>query len=1670
MIPLLDFPLLSHQLSKLKLSWKKASIYLLCSSFMLIAHAQIPPPICNFMQGQQAVFMEDYDVMQGPYTTAVPILGNLASQITLQSPLSIRICFWGDMGDANETFDVVIAGQTFSTGGFGTDPTQAMQQCQTFMIPAAAADADLVDGDLDITYTNFGAGWTAQGNTGGSDEFQAQVVETSFTYIIDVTINMQADRCQDDPADDATFVGSPTMGTAAGDASSFDIFPATSGFNTTTGELDVSDTDPGVYNVVYNYTFNGCQYEASTEIEVFEAPVAKLKNTIVNCRMEGAPVNLEVMFDEVNTPDGTFTVVSGGGSIMGSSFMPPAGGGCFTIAYEVDNPNGCSLAPYRDEAQLLVTIQPEPAITITPETADDLDTRACRAGGTATITVTNSSTTGGPATLTVNGMPASFGAVPLMAPASTGSIVYDICITEMGSTPPTCPGITPPSPCSATVCKKYTVYNDGVDCGANAPFSSICEPDEDDVDVCPVDVNPNLSLACSFFEINGPQFIDAGITLQDGVINCADTEVCFTYRGSLPGSLGDAAAGGDRLRDLNGATKAICRIITFEICTPRIPVVGRYCFDPIPLGSFEEYCDKTIGQIVADALSKLVGGDGGGGRVIADTDGDGSFDLVVDEYNFPAVDQEACIPNNLETPTGILTIRNITAFPFSPNDNCGGVTSGELDLLELLPIGAIPLVGPTIEDLLASAGCNVDLAFSDEETVRIPVLNRTPPVFANCNDEAYYFTEDGICDTEVNWSIPVVYDGCDGSVLSYIGRTAGTDATNYNGTAPAVVTPDVPGVYQTAGPIIGSDLDPGVYPVTYTAYSCSGVENTCTFDVIVQPGDPVLACPANVTLHTDVDDCAVIATGLSPLQGMSCATVINYSIAFADGTTTETTTAYSLDNRGTHNDASGETFPLGESTVTYTMEVDINGDGDVMDANETQTCEFTVTVIDRQKPIAQCQDVEVRLDNTGSWTVFAADQLDGSTFVDAGSTDNCDPDLTYEIAKPNGPFGPSVTYDCTETGYNIVTLRLTDDAGNSRTCLSQVHVLDFFEGIQFDFDVPEICLEANNPEQLDFSNYLVITLPDGTVLSHDQVENNSYLGDAVGGFGITAFAPAQGTPSVDPGTITEDGIYTPGDGTGYVTVSYMLALPGVANLPQNANIALSGCVEFVHTTFELRQPLEMDDPECECIQQNDRVVDLGEISGGLEPYTIQYGGVQFDVNGDGIADGFNGEYTYDLAHGHDITDFREDLGNLLVDYTQPTWSFTIVDARGCELFRSGSCDNDDETGTPMIDCTTLGAVTLYTRDEAACEVQDTWVHTLPTDNCDVILYTYTIENPDGTIAGPFDLTALLNPDITNPLPDQFIGEYDFQHHSPTENVSTVTYYAEDAVGNFTQCDFTVTVIDDDPPRFINCPEPAVIVDAPEAWCAAFANYSLPLATDNCGTVTVSQIDDTGLTSGSLFPVGITINTFEAVDETGNSTTCDVKIIVNDFHTPPTFACPGDVTTTNDPGDCGAIVDNIAPFGIEDNCPENVTVVYRIDDADGNEIANGLDDASGTFFELGTSTVRYAIQDMPLLLITEVTHELSNTVDGAPATTPSCFDGLQNGDETDADCGGSVCSSCNCTNNEVIVEIALDGNPTETSWTITEPNNGAVLASGGPYTAADANTTVTIDNICLPDGC
>lgn len=120
---------------------------------------------------------------------------------------------------------------------------------------------------------------------------------------------------------------------------------------------------------------------------------------------------------------------------------------------------------------------------------------------------------------------------------------------------------------------------------------------------------------------------------------------------------------------------------------------------------------------------------------------------------------------------------------------------------------------------------------------------------------------------------------------------------------------------------------------------------------------------------------------------------------------------------------------------------------------------------------------------------------------------------------------------------------------------------------------------------------------------------------------------------------------------------------------------------------------------------------------------------------------------------------------------------------------------------------------------------------------------------------------------------------------------------------------------------------------------------------------MSQIS--GPPSGSVFPVGVTPISYFALDASGNSATCSFNVTVVDSEQPQ-ITCLGNVNVPNDVGVCTATVFGIAPQGASDNCPGS-TITFTIS---GATTSTGINDASGTTFNQGTSLLTYSIK-MPL---------------------------------------------------------------------------------------------------------
>jgi len=111
----------------------------------------------------------------------------------------------------------------------------------------------------------------------------------------------------------------------------------------------------------------------------------------------------------------------------------------------------------------------------------------------------------------------------------------------------------------------------------------------------------------------------------------------------------------------------------------------------------------------------------------------------------------------------------------------------------------------------------------------------------------------------------------------------------------------------------------------------------------------------------------------------------------------------------------GKNFQVGQTQVSYTY-TDVT----------TQSCSYTITVSDREAPIAKAKNITVQLDATGSVIVAATD-------VNDGSADPCGIQ-SMTISK--------TSFDCTNVGENLVTFTVKDASNNSSTANVTVTVED----------------------------------------------------------------------------------------------------------------------------------------------------------------------------------------------------------------------------------------------------------------------------------------------------------------------------------------------------------------------------------------------------------------------------------------------------------------------------------------------------------------------------------------------------------------------------------------------------------------------------------------------------
>jgi gliding motility-associated-like protein/uncharacterized repeat protein (TIGR01451 family) len=223
------------------------------------------------------------------------------------------------------------------------------------------------------------------------------------------------------------------------------------------------------------------------------------------------------------------------------------------------------------------------------------------------------------------------------------------------------------------------------------------------------------------------------------------------------------------------------------------------------------------------------------------------------------------------------------------SDNCSvGMVNGTRDDSQPLdaeyPVGTTTITWTVTDDNGNEA----------EPVIQTVTVNDNQAPVIECPENMIFSTESGVDFATVIFENPLASDNCEVNVE------------------------------QTSGFTSGSQFPIGTNTVTFTATDTSGNTSQCSFDIIVEDTeDPTLECPSDIVRSTDSGICGAIVEFEIP-EGFDNSG--NVTVEQTEGL------------------ASGEVFPVGTTTITFTTSDE---------AGNTVSCSFEITVVDDEAPVIE---------------------------------------------------------------------------------------------------------------------------------------------------------------------------------------------------------------------------------------------------------------------------------------------------------------------------------------------------------------------------------------------------------------------------------------------------------------------------------------------------------------------------------------------------------------------------------------------------------------------------------------------------------------------------------------------------------------------------------------------
>jgi hypothetical protein len=785
--------------------------------------------------------------------------------------------------------------------------------------------------------------------------------------------------------------------------------------------------------------------------------------------------------------------------------------------------------------------------------------------------------------------------------------------------------------------------------------------------------------------------------------------------------------------------------------------------------------------------------------------------------------------------------------------------------------------------------------------------------------------------------------------------------------APAMACQDITLYLDAAGQagIAPADVDAG------SSDACSGVSlslDISSFDCSqAGPNNVVLtgedaegntaSCTATVTV---LDTLAPLAICSSPTLALNASGMLLLDPMDVDGGSTDNCGIVSRSVSPNMFDCDDAGIQMVTLTVTDA-------------AGNSSSCSTTITLIDNTQPVAVCQNITVALNGAGTASITPA-------MLDAGSSDNCGI-AEYSISKSS--------FDCSNIGNNNVIFSVRDVALNAAACVSIVTVIDTVAPVMACQNIT-VALDANGLASivpadvdngsadacssislsLDINSFTCANLGANTVtLMGTDASGNSASCTAivtvvdetapvVACQNITVYLDAAGNASILPAEL--DGGSTDACGIASLSLdvsSFTCSDIGANDVELTATDASgnsSSCMAIV-TVLDTLAPVAI----CQNITVS--LDALGDAS--ILPSQLDGG----SSDACGIASLALSQSTFDCSKvgGNSVVLTVTDLyGNssscpatvTVEDNTAPVaqcQDITVyLDVAGQASIAALDIDNgsSDACGIASLsldistfDCGDVGAnaVVLTAFDvngnSNTCPATVTVVDTVaPAAVCQSV--TVYLDGAGQANLNPVDLDG--GSSDACGLASFSASQVSFDCSEAGQNFVTLT--VTDTEGNSNQCTATVNVVDTLAPD-LSCP-PDVTLYATASECGITYSFADPVASDNCAA-SVSQI--AGLASGSLFPVGSTLLTFEAVDSAGNTSSCSYEVLVIDTIA-PLISCVPDITINSDPGACDALVFFPNP-STSDNCAGSVLTQTA-----------GL--PSGSDFPVGVTEVEFTVTD------------------------------------------------------------------------------------------------------------